>query len=68
MEGKKWSDLLDFDEFYKKNKTENYYQDNEKEKNFDINNVEFSLNNENILNEICKILNDGELSNLTALE
>ena len=65
---KKWSDLINFDEFYKKNKTENYYQDNEKEKNFDINNVEFSLNNENILNEICKILNDDELSNLTALE
>lgn len=68
MEEKKWSELINFEDFYKSYKTECYYQDNEEEKNFDINNVEFSLNNENILNEICKILNDDNLSNLTALE
>ena len=68
MGEKLWSELINFEEFYKINKTENFYQDDEQEKNFDINNVEFSLNNENILNEINKILEEDNLSELTALE
>ena len=64
----KWSELINFEEFYQKHKTESYYQDDQEEKSFDINNVEFSLNNENILNEIYKILNYRKFDDMSSLE
>ena len=57
LQNMRWTSLIKWDEFYKKNESISYDSDNEEEvKNFDINLIDFSLNNEKILDEINKIL------------
>ena len=54
----KWSSLINFQDFYKNIDVEEYNSDNDEEEiKFNINSIDFSLNNEKILNEINK-LND----------
>jgi hypothetical protein len=65
----RWESLIDWDNFYKTNESVSYDSDNEEEvKNFDINLIDFSLNNEKILNEINKILLTESYEKYTALE
>lgn len=65
----RWTSLIDWDVFYKTNDSVSYDSDNEEEvKNFDINLIDFSLNNEKILNEINKILLTEKYQKYTALE
>merc|ERR1712146_188517 len=65
----RWTSLIDWDDFYKVNESVSYDSDNEEEvKNFDINLIDFSLNNEKILNEINKILLTENYQKFTALE
>ena len=65
----RWTSLIDWNEFYKSNESVSYDSDNEEEvKNFDINLIDFSLNNEKILNEINKILLTENYPKYTALE
>ena len=63
-----WSKLINFDEFYSNQKTESFYEDEKEEKVIDISDIEFSLNNENILKEVYKILNLEDVNNLTSLQ
>jgi len=65
----KWSSLINFEDFYKNEKIEVYESDNDEEEiKLNINSIDFSLNNEKILNEINKILKEKDLNNLTSLE
>jgi hypothetical protein len=65
----RWTSLINWNEFYKENECVSYDSDNEEEvKNFDINLIDFSLNNEKILNEIDKILLIDNFKKYTALE
>lgn len=67
----KWSEMINLDEFYCKcsNKIVEYESDeDQEEKKFNINSIDFSLNNEKILGEIDNILSLTNIDNLTALE
>ena len=69
MNDKKWSELIDWNNFYLNKDSCDYESENEEEiKTQDLNLIDFSLNNEKILNEIEKILNNNNFSNMTSLE
>ncbi len=65
----KWSELIDFDKYFDNKKTEIYESDNDEEEvKLNINSIDFSLNNEKILHEINKILQQKNFKNYTSLE
>ena len=64
----KWSELIDFNSYYKKYDIKEHISSEEEEKDIDINSIDFSLNNEKILNEVNKILKLDKYDNLTSLE
>ena len=69
IQNNRWISLINWNDFYKLNESVSYESDNEEEvKNFDINLIDFSLNNEKILNEINKILLNDKYQKYTALE
>ena len=69
MKNRKWSEFIDWNNYYKDKEICNYESDNEEEiKTQDLNLIDFSLNNEKILSEIDKILNNNNFSNMTSLE
>lgn len=69
MTKNKWSSLIDWNEFYRNRDNCDYESDDEEEiKKQDLNLIDFSLNNEKILIEIDKILNNHDFSNMTSLE
>jgi len=66
---KKWSELINFDEYYNNKKIEVYDSDNDEEEvKFNINSIDFSLNNEKILHEINTILQKNKFDKYTSLE
>lgn len=66
---KRWSQQINWEDFYNLTENISYESDNEEEvKNFDINLIDFSLNNEKILNEINEILELDKFEKITALE
>ena len=69
MNDNKWSELINWNNFYLNKDSCDYESENEEEiKTQDINLIDFSLNNEKILNEIDKILINNDFSNMTSLE
>ena len=69
MEENRWSDLINWNDFYLNKNIVDYESENEEEiKTYDLNLIDFSLNNEKILNEIEKILNNKNFSNMTSVE
>jgi len=64
----KWSELIDFNSYYKNYDIKEHISSEEEEKDIDINSIDFSLNNEKILNEVNKILKLDKYDNLTSLE
>jgi hypothetical protein len=67
----RWSSLIDWEKFYNSCENVSYESDKEEEseiKSFDINLIDFSLNNEKILNEINKILLIKHFNKYTTLE
>lgn len=69
MRDKRWSQLINWNEYYLNKNCCDYESDNEEEiKTHDLNLIDFSLNNEKILNEIDKILQNYKFSNMTSLE
>ena len=67
---RKWSEIINFSEFYNTNKTIEYNSEDEEEEEdkVNINSIDFSLNNEKILTEINKILKQKEFKKLTSVE
>lgn len=69
LHGKKWSSMVNYKTIINKNYGKDYNSDDsESEENVDLNNVNFSLDNEKILNEIENILKINDFTNYTSLE
>ena len=69
--GIKWKDIIDFKTIISKNFVKDYESDYESDDNnedVELNTINFSLDNEKILNEIEKILNIKNFDNYTSLE
>ncbi len=64
-----WSDFIDIENLIKNSKNHNTKEDDiAQDINIDINNINFSLDNEKILNEIDEILKINNFKKITSLE
>lgn len=70
LNGKKWSNMVNYKSIVHKNFGKNYDSDSdsEREDNVELNNINFSLDNEKILSEIDKILDIGNFEKYSSLE